>query len=89
MNTSTKFQIYRKPEVLQTLAISKSTLHEWINDGLLPPPVNLGRRAVGWYKHEIEHLLIAMGAGLNRDEIRLVVGQITQARLAAWNKLRQ
>ena len=76
--------IMRKPETLKKLGLSKSTLHARINDGLLPPPVSLGARAVGFIEHEIEAVLAAIVAEKSNDEIRnLVSNLVLQRQIAA------
>ncbi|WP_448380911.1 helix-turn-helix transcriptional regulator [Gloeomargarita sp.] len=49
--------LVRKPEVLNRLGISRSTLTRWIRCGVFPPPVQIGPRAVGWYLHDLESFL--------------------------------
>lgn len=89
MNTSINNRICRKPEVLSMLAISKSTLHERINDGLLPPPIKLGRRAVGWLENEIQQTLKAMAAGIQDDLLADYIETLVNARKEAWDELRR
>ena len=89
MNTSINNRICRKPEVLSMLAISKSTLHERINDGLLPPPIKLGGRAVGWLENEIQQTLKAMAAGIQDDLLADYIETLVNARKEAWDDLRR
>ena len=89
MNTSINNRICRKPEVLSMLAISKSTLHERINDGLLPPPIKLGGRAVGWLENEIQQTLKAMAAGIQDDLLTDYIQTLVNARKEAWDELRR
>lgn len=84
MNSKVSVRIMRKPETLKKLGLSKSTLHARINDGLLPPPVSLGARAVGFIEHEIEAVLAAIVAEKSNDEIRnLVSNLVLQRQIAA------
>ncbi|WP_351010679.1 AlpA family phage regulatory protein [Shewanella sp. S1-58-MNA-CIBAN-0166] len=89
MNTSNNMRIIRKPEVLSILAISKSTLHERINDGFLPPPIKLGERAVGWLENEIQQTLKAMAAGIQDDLLADYIVTLVNARKVAWDELRR
>lgn len=89
MKTSINNRICRKPEVLSMLAISKSTLHERINDGLLPPPIKLGGRAVGWLENEIQQTLKAMAAGIQDDLLADYIDTLVKARKEAWDELRR
>jgi prophage regulatory protein len=84
MNSSNQLTFARKPEVIKRLGISKSTFHTRINQHLLPPPVSLGARAVGFLQHEFDAVLAAMVAGKNNDEIKsLVLALVAQRKLAA------
>jgi len=49
--------LVRRPEVLNRLGISKSTLTRWILSGIFPRPIQIGPRAVGWYAHDLEAFL--------------------------------
>ena len=83
MNSKVSLRIMRKPETIKKLGLSKSTLHTRINDGLLPPPVSLGARAVGFIEHEIESVLAAIVAEKSNDEIRLLVCYLIEQRQQA------
>ncbi|MFT6919825.1 MAG: prophage regulatory protein [Cognaticolwellia sp.] len=84
MHISRQLIINRKPEVLKRLGLAKSTLHDRINQHLLPPPIALGARAVGFLQHEIDAVLAAMAAGKNNDEIKsLVLALVAQRKLVA------
>lgn len=89
MNTSKNIRIIRKPEVLSMLAISKSTLHERINEGLLPTPIKLGGRAVGWFDYEIEQTIKAMAAGIQDDLLSDYIQSLVKARKQAWDELKK
>jgi prophage regulatory protein len=73
-------RIVRKPEVLITLGISKSTLFNRINSGLLPPSINLGGRACGWLEEEIQAVLYALAASRKTDEIKELVNELIESR---------
>jgi prophage regulatory protein len=51
--------ILRLPAVRERVAMSRSTIYQRINEGTVPPPVNLGKRAVGWLESEIDGWLSA------------------------------
>ena len=42
-----------RPEVLQKLGISNSTLWRMIRDGIFPKPVQISARRVGWPSSEV------------------------------------
>ena len=45
--------ILRRPQVEARTGLSRSTLYQYIQDGLFPRPVTLGPRAVGWLESEV------------------------------------
>ncbi len=83
MNTPTTVHIIRKPEVLQQFGFSRSTLYLRINNGLIPPPISLGGRAVGWLSNEIDSTLNAMVAGKTETEIKALIVELVELRKQA------
>lgn len=65
--------LLKKPQVLKSQAIGKSTLHNRIRDGLFVPPISLGARSVAWPQHEVESITNALIAGKSQDDIRKLV----------------
>ena len=51
--------ILRRPQVEQRTGLSRSTLYQYIQDGLFPRPVSLGARAVGWLESEVNAWIAA------------------------------
>jgi prophage regulatory protein len=45
--------ILRRPQVETRTGLSRSTLYQYIQDGLFPRPVTLGPRAVGWLESDV------------------------------------
>lgn len=41
-------KLYRLPEVLGLVGLSRSTIYRLMDDGAFPIPVKLGQRAVAW-----------------------------------------
>jgi prophage regulatory protein len=74
----------REPEVRHTLGLGgpRST-YDQVDDGLLPPPVKVGRQTVAWPRSEIRHLVAARIAGKNNDEIRTLVQAMIKRRAKA------
>ncbi|TLU67702.1 AlpA family phage regulatory protein [Thalassotalea litorea] len=66
-------KIIRRNEVIELTGLSKSTIYNRIKAGLIPKPISLGFRAVGFIEHEIQEILIAMANGLSNEEIRSLV----------------
>lgn len=81
MPDSHQIRIERKPEILKRTGWSRSTLHAKINQGLFPPLINLGPRAVGIPSHETTAIIQAMIAGKSPDEIHAVVLDLLGKRL--------
>jgi prophage regulatory protein len=82
-STNQPYKIIRRPSVLNMLGLSKTTLFNREQDGLTPPPINLGGRAVGYLEHECQAVLKAMVAGKSKDEIRQLVCDLVAQRQQA------
>jgi len=77
-------KIIRLPEFIDYCGLSKSTIYKRISDGLLPKPISLGARAVGWPDSELEAITDAQIAGKSEQEIKsLVILLSEQRKLAA------
>ncbi|MCL1067239.1 AlpA family transcriptional regulator [Shewanella olleyana] len=73
-------RIIRKPDVINETGLSKSTLYNRIKDGLFPPPISLGARAVGFVKSECEAVINAMIAEQTPEQIKALVTSLVQQR---------
>jgi prophage regulatory protein len=80
MLTHTPIKIVRRPEVLQRFGFGNTCLHSRINSGLVPPPCQLGGRAVGWLDHELDVVISALAAGDTDAELRKLVKQLLNRR---------
>lgn len=76
-------RIQRRNEILQMVGMSKTTLRNRINDGLMPPSISLGDRARGWILEETQAVLRAMVAGQSKEQIRALVCQLVEQRQQA------
>jgi len=56
-------RILRRGEVTMRTGLSNTTIHREIQAGRFPKPVALGRRAVGWFEHEVDAWLEARAGG--------------------------
>jgi len=84
MHQQVQYRFIRRPEVLSRFGIGNTCLHHRIHDNLIPPPLPLGGRSVGWLHHELDQVLAAMVAGKSQEHIRALVGHlIDQRKLAA------
>jgi prophage regulatory protein len=73
----------RLPEVLAARGCKRSKHYNDIKAGLFVPPVELGKRARGYPRHEKEAINAAVLAGKSEDEIRALVQQLIAKRKAA------
>ncbi|MEH6473612.1 MAG: AlpA family phage regulatory protein [Halopseudomonas sp.] len=76
----TQLKIQRKPETLSRYGLARSTFHTRINEGLIPPPISLGERAVGFAAHETDQVLAFMMAGKSKEQIRTLVAHLIEQR---------
>ncbi len=80
MARATLLTIERKAEVLDRLGLSRSTLHNKIQNGLWVPPIRLGARAVGFIKHETDQLITAHINGYTPTQMRDLVIRLLEDR---------
>jgi prophage regulatory protein len=80
MARATLLTIERKAEVLDRLGLSRSTLHNKIQNGLWVPPISLGARAVGFIKHETDDLITAHINGYTPTQMRDLVNRLMEER---------
>lgn len=66
--------------------VSESALYEWINLGLIPPPVRLSRRVTGWPRSVVERVMAERAAGnlprVDREAVRKARREARAARAA-------
>ncbi|EDQ01221.1 helix-turn-helix transcriptional regulator [Shewanella benthica] len=74
-------RIIRKPDVINETGLSKLTLYNRIKDGLFPPPISLGARAVGFVKSECEAVINAMIAEQTPEKIKALVNSQRERRV--------
>lgn len=60
--------------------IPKSTIHYYIKHGLLPKPIRIGPRAVGFISDEIDAVMNARIQGKSDAEIKALVADLEQRR---------
>lgn len=79
-------RIVREPERRQLTGNPTSTWYELEKDGLVPPPVRLGKYAVGWPLSELAALNAARIAGKSDDEIKSLVKRLIAKRAEAFSQ---
>lgn len=45
--------LWRLPEVLRNVPVSRATLYAWIEQGRFPKPIKIGARAVAWRSEQV------------------------------------
>jgi len=82
MVNNPKYQprILRRPETQTIFGLAKGTIRNRIIDGLLPPPIDLGGRAVGWIESECITVLNAMISGKSQEQIKQLVSELVKQR---------
>jgi len=72
--------VLRLPDVRRKTGLGRSTILAQVAVGLLPPPIRLGARAVGWVEQEIDAVLKARIAGAGADQVKGLVAELVAAR---------
>ncbi len=75
--------ILRAAQIKDRFRIARSTLHYWQGLGLFPKSIAFGRNFSGVIEHEAEAVMLARSGGATDDEIRQLVTQLEQKRVAA------
>ncbi len=73
-------RILRLPDVIKITGLSRSSIYNYIDLGLFPKPIKLGKRAVGWPANEISSVNKARIEGKNNDKIYDVVKHLEEQR---------
>jgi prophage regulatory protein len=72
----------RLPDLIRNERVSRTTIFTRVKSGVLPPPVSLGDRALGWPAHELAALRRARVAGMDENTLRALVRRMVEARAA-------
>lgn len=82
--TISNLKIIRRDTLMDRLGMKKTWLADNVASGLIPPPISLGSRAVGWLDHEINAVIAARAAHKSDEEVRdLVLALIDQRDFTA------
>jgi prophage regulatory protein len=79
-------EIIRITDVLQLTGLCRTMLYDLIGKGRFPAQINLGARAVGWYKREVLEWIcsrsaakhVSSGARLNEEKTSVVLGDTSE-----------
>lgn len=55
--------IFRPKRAAEYLGVHRSTLQQWVKDGTLAAPLQLGQRAVGWRQSDLDAFIESRRAG--------------------------
>ncbi|MBB1377775.1 AlpA family transcriptional regulator [Pseudoalteromonas sp. SR43-2] len=77
---SYKLNLIRKDKARATYACGKTLFQQKINEGLVPPPIKLGLRAVAFYEHEVNATLAVTIAGYSNQQIKDFVSELVTKR---------
>ena len=80
-------EFIRPAELPKHTGNAYSTNYADVREGLLPPPVKLGRRASGWVASEIAAVQQARISGKTEEEIKTLVRSLVEQRgaRAEWS----
>ena len=78
--------LWRRKHVEVVTGLSRSSIYLRITQGLLPTPVALGARAVGWPQAEIEAINRARIAGHDDAALRALVLALVAKRTAGGTR---
>ena len=70
----------RLPELLEQLAVGKTTLYARIKQGTFPPPVKFGERVSAWPEHEVDPVVNAYMRSATKEDLQKLVAQLMLAR---------
>ena len=73
-------QLIRMKEMQNIYALGKTCAYERVKSGLLPQPISLGGRSVGYPLSEVNTVLKAMIRGDSEEQIKALVIELTEQR---------
>ncbi len=71
---------YRTKAAQEHTALARSTFYAYIAQGLLPPPIKIGKRSSAWLVYEIVAVNKARILGKSNEEIKALVRSLVAAR---------
>ncbi len=80
-NNTPILKYLRIKEVTNLCGLPKSSFYEKIKQGLMPPPISLGERAVAWVDFEIDAVNRALLAGASKEDIKALVLNLVEQRI--------
>ena len=77
---STKVTLLRTSAVLKRRGRSRSSHYNDISDGLFPPPISIGDRAVATPDYEVDTMIAAQIEGKSKEGLRSLVKDLVASR---------
>lgn len=83
-------RVLRKSQVIESTGINNTKLYELIAEGFFPPYLNLaGKRATGFFEHEVNTVMLARAADYSDDQIKSLVQRLVEQRKEMLDELLQ
>ena len=79
-HSTNKSRLVRCKEVERFTGLKRGAIYQRVREGLLTPPVRIGKRASAWPQHEINAVNHAIVAGQSDDELRALVSDLVAQR---------
>lgn len=80
-------KILRLAEAMDRLGISETSWRTAVNAGLLPKPIKLSERTIGFPEHELNQVIRSRIAGLLDADIKKLVERIHEDRARMADEL--
>ena len=83
----TNVTLLRTKVVLKRRGRSRSSHYNDISDGLFPPPIPIGDRAVATPDYEVDTMIAAQVAGKSPEELRVIVKELVASRKELFERM--
>lgn len=75
-----KNRIIRLPDVIKLTGLKRSSIYIKVNEGLLPAPIKISKRAIGWPMNEIQQVVDAIISGASSEDVYQLVLKLMEER---------
>jgi prophage regulatory protein len=80
-------KLLRLNEVLNKTGLKRSTIYKHIQGGTFPPPVKLSPYISLWPEHEVDEVIRAWIAGMDREVLQNLVAELVEKRKTLTEKV--